>query len=126
VVQAVLVKRIEMGGSWPEVTEGCSTDELPALRTMQRWVAAFSSRAAAWLPAVGAALAEQDSGSPWLEPRGPTEATGQSVVEALLAASLYLLAWAKTRWPQLSGYGVADRFAFLWHWGNNRGLGRLV
>jgi len=44
----------------------------------------------------------------------------------LLAATLYLLAWAKTRWPELAGYDVTDRLAFLWHWGHDRGLGRLV
>lgn len=126
VIQAVLVKRLEVEGSWREVIAGCSDDGLPALRTMQRWVEAFSDRATDWLPAVGAALAGQDSGNPWLEPRGPTEAAGQSVTQALLGATLYLLAWAKTRWPQLADYGVADRLAFLWHWGHSRGLGRLV
>jgi hypothetical protein len=61
-----------------------------------------------------------------LEPRPPTDAVGQSRAATLLATTLYLLAWAKTRWPQLAAYGVADRLAFLWHWGHNHGLGRLV
>ena len=126
VIQAVLVKRLEAEASWSEVVAGCSDEGLPALRTMQRWVVALAGRAATWLLAVASALAQQDSSSPWLEPRGPTEAAGQSAVEVLLAATLYLLAWAKTRWPQLAGYGVGDRLAFLWHWGNGRGLGRLV
>lgn len=125
VVQAVLVARLEMGRQWPEVVASCSQEGTPALRTMQRWVAAVGARGAAWLAAVGAALAAQDQDSPWLQPRGPT-AAGQSVAAALLGASLYLLAWAKTRWPQLAGYGVSDRLAFLGHWGNNRGLRRLV
>ena len=101
---------------------------------MQRWIAAFNERAATWLPDVSQTLAEQDSHSPWLEPRPPTEVGGQSVGPSvapsvgtlLLAATLYLLAWAKTRWPELAGYGLTDRLAFLWHWGHDRGLGRLV
>lgn len=134
VIQAVLSARLELGGHWPEVVAGCSQEGSPALRTMQRWGAAFAERATTWLPAVGEALAGQDSHSPWLEPRPPTEVGGPSVAPSvgpsvgtlLLAATLYLLAWAKTRWPELAGYGVADRLAFLWHWGHDRGLGRLV
>jgi len=129
VIQAVLVKRVEGEASWSEVVAGCSDEGLPALRTMQRWGVAFASRAATWLLAVAGELAQQDSGSPWLEPRGPTgPAAGgmPGAVQELLGATLYLLAWAKTRWPQLVGYGVGDRLAFLWHWGNGRGLGRLV
>ena len=41
-------------------------------------------------------------------------------------ASLHLLAWAKTQWPELVGYGLNDRLRFLGLWGNGRGLGRLV
>lgn len=130
VIQAVLSARLEMARPWPAVVAGCSQAGLPALRTIQRWVAAFAERAATWLPAVGEALAGQDSHSPWLEPRPPTEVGGPSVAPSvgtlLLAAILYLLAWAKTRWPELAGYGVTDRLAFLWHWGHDRGLGRLV
>jgi hypothetical protein len=44
----------------------------------------------------------------------------------LLAAAVYLLAWAKTRWPEVAGSGLAERLAFLWHWGHGRELGRLV
>lgn len=129
VIQAVLSARLELGCRWPEVVAGCSQEGLPALRTMQRWVAAFAERAATWLPAVGEALAGQDSHSPWLEPRPPTEggpSVGPHLGPLLLAATLYLLAWAKTRWPELAGYGLADRLAFLWHWGHDRSLGRLV
>ena len=126
VIQAVLTARLELGCCWPTVVVGCSQAGSPALRTMQRWVAAFAERAATWLPAVGEALVGQDSHSPWLEPRPPTPTAGQSVGALLLAATLYLLAWAKTRWPELAGYGVTDRLAFLWHWGHDRGLGRLV
>ena len=126
VIQAVLVQRWELTGSWSTLVARCSQEGLPALRTMQRWAAAFSERAATWLPAVGEVLAGQDSHSPWLEPRPPTETAGQSVAAALLTATLYLLAWAKTRWPELADYGSADRLAFLWHWGHDRRLGRLV
>jgi hypothetical protein len=126
VIQAVLSLRLEQEGSWSATVARCSQDGLPALRTMQRWVNAFTARAAAWLPAVGEALAGQDSRSPWLEPRPPTETTSQNLAATLLAASLYLLAWAKTRWPELADYGSADRLAFLWHWGHDRRLGRLV
>ena len=134
VIQTVLVQRLEQGGSWSAIVRQCSHEELPALRTMQRWVAAFNERAAVWLPDVSQTIAEQDSYSPWLEPRPPTSVGGPSVGPSvapsmgtlLLTAILYLLAWAKTRWPELAGYGLADRLAFLWHWGHDRGLGRLV
>jgi hypothetical protein len=126
VIGAALVVRIEAGASWPEVVRTCSDDGLPALRTMQRWVGAFGWRATGWLGAVGAELARQDAGSPWLEARGPTGAIGQNVAQALLGATVYLLAWAKSRWPELAHFGVDDRLAFLWPWGSGRGLGRLV
>ncbi len=134
VIQAVLVQRLEQEGSWSAIVRRCSQEGLPAVRTMQRWIAAFNERAATWLPDVSQTLAEQDSHSPWLEPRPPTEVGGPSVAPSagpsvgtlLLAATLYLLAWAKTRWPELAGYGLTDRLAFLWHWGHDRGLGRLV
>jgi hypothetical protein len=126
VIHIVLVQRLEVGGSWPTVVVRCSQEGLPALRTMQRWVAAFAEQTATWLPAVGRTLAEQDSHSPWLEARPPTAAAGQSMGTLLLTATLHLLAWAKTRWPELAGYSLADRLAFLWHWGHGRELGRLV
>jgi hypothetical protein len=53
-------------------------------------------------------------------------AQAANVAAALLAASLHLLAWAKTEWAQLVGYGLNDRLRFLGLWGNGRGLGRLV
>jgi hypothetical protein len=126
VIQTVLTQRFEVEASWSALVVRCSQEGLPALRTMQRWVAAFAGRAATWLPAVGRTLAEQDSHSPWLEARPPTAAAGQSMGTLLLTATLHLLAWAKTRWPELAGYSLADRLAFLWHWGHDRRLGRLV
>jgi hypothetical protein len=126
VIQTVLTRRLEVEVSWSELVVHCTPEGLPALRTMQRWVDAFVQRAAIWLPAVGEVLAGQDSHSPWLDPRPPTEVAGQSAGTLLLTATLYLLAWGKTRWPELAGYGLTDRLAFLWHWGHDRGLGRLV
>jgi hypothetical protein len=126
IIQAVLTQRFEVAASWSELRPRCSQAGTPALRTMQRWAAAFAQQATTWLAAVGAALAGQDNHSPWLEPRPPTETASQSVAAALLTASLYLLAWAKTRWAEVTGYDLADRLAFLWHWGHDRGLGRLV
>ena len=129
VIQGVLVRRLEVEGSWAEVVAGCSQQGVPALRTMQRWVGALADQATDWLLAVLAELAHQDNKSPWLEPRGPT-ALGTSptltAAHSLLLASLDLLAWAKSRWRELAGYGVADRLAFLGHWGHGRRLGRLV
>jgi len=129
VIQEVLVQRLEVEGSWAEVVAGCSDQGLPALRTMQRWVAALADQSPDWLLAVLAELANQDTKSPWLEPRGPTVLgirPSTTAAQSLLLASLDLLAWAKSRWRELAGYGVADRLAFLGHWGNGRGLGRLV
>jgi hypothetical protein len=129
VIQAVLVRRLEAGGSWSEVVAGCSEAGLPAPRTMQRWLRAFSGQATVWLLAVLGELARQESGSRWLEPRGPTAMGPKGVTSAaqsLLLVSLDLLAWAQSRWPALGDYGVADRLAFLSHWGQGRGLGRLV
>lgn len=129
VIEAALVRRLEAGASWSEVVAGCSEQGLPALRTMQRWLGAFNRQAAVWLLAVLAELARQESGSRWLEPRGPTTmgAKGsRGAGQSLLLASLDLLAWAKSRWPELADYGVADRLAFLSHWGHGRGVGRLV
>lgn len=70
-------------------------------------------------------MAQQDSSSSWLDPQGEAPQAA-NLVSALLAASLHLLAWAKTRWPELVGYGLNDRLRFLGLWGNGRGLGRLV
>jgi hypothetical protein len=70
-------------------------------------------------------LAEQDSTSSWLDPQGEA-AQVRNVAEALLAASEHLLAWGKTQWAELEGYGRNERLRFLWLWGANQGLGRLV
>jgi hypothetical protein len=70
-------------------------------------------------------LAQQDSRSSYLDVQGEAPQAA-NVAAALLAASLHLLAWAKTEWVQLVGYGLNDRLRFLGLWGNGRGLGRLV
>jgi hypothetical protein len=70
-------------------------------------------------------LAQQDSRSGWLDPQGEGAQAGNSG-QALLSASLHLLAWAKTEWVELVAYGLADRLRFLGLWGSQRGLGRLV
>jgi hypothetical protein len=70
-------------------------------------------------------LAQQDSRSSYLDVQGEAPQAA-NVAAALLAASLHLLAWAKTEWVQLVEYGLNDRLRFLGLWGNGRGLGRLV
>lgn len=82
-------------------------------------------QAPAWLAAAQATLAEQDPAAPLLDPLGPA-AGPVDPPRALLAAALHLLAWAKTRWTELARHGPDDRLRFLWHWGHDRGLARLV
>ncbi|MBI5818508.1 MAG: hypothetical protein HZA88_05930 [Verrucomicrobia bacterium] len=70
-------------------------------------------------------LAQHDASSPLLDPLGEN-AGPHNAPQALLQAALHLLAWAKTRWPEVIVYGLADRLRFLWHWGAGQGLGRLT
>jgi len=95
------------------------------LRTMQRWCKSFGGQAARWLGAVQTHLARQDSASGWLDPQGEALQAGNAA-QALLAASTHLLAWGKSRWAELAGYGWNDRLRFLGLWGSREGLGRLV
>jgi transposase-like protein len=125
VIQAVMVVRFEDGQSWAAVERTCANQGTPALRTMQRWCRSLTQLATRWLGAVQETLASQDSGSPWLDPQGEAPQAG-SPAQALLAASLHLLAWGQTQWTELAGYGRGDRLGFLWLWGAGRGLGRLV
>jgi hypothetical protein len=129
VIQLVLVGRLEQGYSWGISAEMCSEEGAPALRTMQRWVQAFEEHAPEWLTEVEQELARQDSQSGWLDataaPGSPSEAV-RGGGKALLQASMYLLAWGKTRWQELAGYGLNERLRFLWHWGAGRGLPRLA
>jgi hypothetical protein len=92
---------------------------------MQCWCHSLVEQAPRWLGAIQEALARQDSGSPWLDPQGEAlKATNPGC--ALLQAATHLLAWAKTQWAELVDYGWNDRLRFLWLWGAERGLGRLV
>jgi hypothetical protein len=125
VIQQVLVARFEDHASWHETVRQCAPEGLPGLRTIGRWCQAFAEQAATWLTAVQATLARQDSASPALDPFGPA-AGPRDAPRALLYLTTHVLAWAKTRWPEVAGYGLKDRLRFLWHWGFGRGRGRLV
>ena len=125
VIQAVIEARCGCGRSWAALEAECAEAGAPARRTMQRWCGSYEEQASRWLGAVQATLAQQDSGSPWLDPHGEAlqaEGAGQ----ALLGAGEHLLAWGKTRWAEAGGYGRNDRLRFLWWWSSGRGLGRLV
>jgi hypothetical protein len=124
-IQAGLSARFEGEGSWAEVEASCAKTGMPALRTLQRWCQSFAEQASRWLGAVQQTLAAQDSSSPWLDPHGEAP-RARSPAAALLQGGVHLLAWAKTQWLELAEYGWNDRLRFLWLWGANRGLGRLV
>ena len=125
VIQAVVVARYEDHASWQETARRCAIDDLPAPRTIGRWCRSFAEQAPAWWAAVQTMLAQQDSASPALDPLGSVSGP-QDAPRALLDAAIHLLAWAKTRWPEVVSYGLKDRLRFLWHWGFGRGLVRLV
>ena len=123
VVSGVVVERAEEGASWGELA--AEAQSAPVVRTMQRWWVSLGAQALRWLAGIQAALARQDSGSAWLDPRGEAvRVTGS--VQALLGAAGYLLAWAKSRWVELAPYGWKDRLRFVWLWGSEQGLGRLI
>ena len=124
-IEGVLSARCEKGASWTEIEASCAEAGTPAMRTIQRWCASFAEQAKRWLVVVQKTLAAQDSGSPWLDPHGEALKVG-SPERAMLAASVHLLAWAKVQWQELAAYGWNDRLRFLWLWGAERGLGRLV
>jgi len=125
ILQSVVVGRFETGYSWAETVMWCSEDGVPALRPMQRWCVSFGEHALEWLGVVEKTLSEQDSRSEWLDAQG--EAVGmRSVPQALLRASLHLLAWAKGRWREVQGFVLKDRLRFLWYWGNRQGIPRLA
>jgi hypothetical protein len=125
VVQWVVVTRFEDGASWVRVARRCAVDGAPSARTIRRWCDSFAEHASVWWAAIQQTLAEHDAASPLLDPLGES-AGPRDAPRALLQAALHLLAWAKTRWPELATYGLADRLRFLWHWGAGRGLGRLI
>ncbi len=123
VVSGVVVARAEQGASWGDLQ--AEAQGAPVVRTMQRWWQALGSQAGRWLGMIQAFLAQQDSPSPWLDPHGEA-AQALSTLQALLGASGHLLAWAKSRWAALASYGWEDRLRFVWLWGSEQGLGRLV
>ena len=69
-IQEILSTRFEAARSWVEVEAGCTNQGIPDLRTMQRWCRSFIQQARGWLAAVQATLAQQESGSAWLDPHG--------------------------------------------------------
>jgi hypothetical protein len=125
VIQFVVITRYEDAASWTRVAQHCAADGAPSSRTIHRWCDSLADHASVWWAAVQQTLAQQDAASPLLDPLGKS-AGPRDAPRALLQAALHLLAWAKTQWPALADYGLADRFRFLWHWGAERGLGRLV
>lgn len=125
VIQAVVVARFEDGASWAQVSQRCAVEGYPSPRAVRRWCVSFAACAPGWWAAVQETLARQDAGSPALDPLGEN-AGPRDAPRALLQAALALLAWAKTQWPDVVSYGLADRLRFLWHWGAGQGLGRLV
>jgi hypothetical protein len=124
-IHEALSARYERGQSWAEIKAACTKQGTPAVRTMQRWCKSFAEQAPGWLGPVQETLAAQDSGSAWLDPHGEAPQAANPA-QALLRASIHLLAWAKTQWAELAEYGWNDRLRFLGLWGANRGLGRLV
>jgi hypothetical protein len=125
VIQSAVVARFEDGASWTQVSHRCAVDGLPYPRTIYRWCVSFAAHAPVWWAAVQRTLAQQDASSPVLDPLGE-QAGPRAAPRALLQATIHLLAWAKTRWPEVVAYGLDDRLRFLWHWGAAHGLGRLI
>jgi hypothetical protein len=125
VIYQVVMARFEVGASWGQIRQSCTEQDAPSDRSLKRWCTSFAEQAARWWAAVQAVLAQQDAGSPGLDPLGEA-ASNQDAARALLQAAIHLLAWAKSRWPELADYGLNDRLRFLWHWGYEQGLGRLI
>lgn len=123
VISEVVVARGEEDRSWGDLA--AEADGAPVVRTMQRWWQSLGAQAGRWLVAIEIVLAQQDSGSGWLDPHGEA-ARAPTAVQALLAASEHVLAWGKSRWDALAPYGWKDRLRFVWLWGHGQGLGRLI
>jgi len=129
VVRQVVTARFEDNASWRQIeqqgTAEVDEDCVPSQRTIRRWCRSLDEQAPRWLAAVQRVLADHDVTLPLLDPLGEATVAPTSA-GALLHGSTQLLAWAKTEWDNLSGYGRDDRLRFLWHWGHAQGLGRLV
>ena len=135
VIRQVVTARFEDSASWRQIEQQGTTeaddDCVPSERTIRRWCRSFVEQAPRWLAAVQQTLAQHDTTLPLLDPLG--EATvARTSAGALLDGATQLLAWAKTEWANVAGYGRDDRLRFLWHWrsvsdwGHARGLGRLI
>jgi hypothetical protein len=125
VIEQVVRARFEIGASWRQLRQSCTQQAAPSDRSIKRWCSSFAEQAARWWAAVQGELAQHDSGSPALNPLG--EAVNiQDAPRALLQVALHLLAWGKTQWAELAEYGLNDRLRFLWQWGYEQGLGRLI
>ena len=125
VIQQVVVARYEGENSWTQIVRRCTSDGVPCTRTLGRWCRSFAAQAGRWWVAVQRTLACHDAGSPSLDPLGEA-ASIQAAPRALLQAAIHLLAWGKTQWAELADYGLNDRLRFLWQWGYEQGLGRLI
>jgi transposase-like protein len=125
IIQAVVIARYEEASVWRQVAERCAPQGAPSLRTVKRWCQSFAAQASTWLSEIEQTLAQHDPATSLLDANGQN-AGPVDLPCALLAGSLHLLAWAKTRWTELTDYGLTDRLRFLWHWGHARGLNRLV
>jgi len=125
----VVTARFEDDASWGQIEQQGTTeaddDCVPSERTIRRWCHSLDEQAPRWLGAVQRVLADHDVTLPLLDPLGEATVAPTSA-GALLHGSTQLLAWAKTEWDNLSGYGRDDRLRFLWQWGHAQGLGRLV
>ncbi len=129
VIQTAVVSRYEQQRSWSQVGADTAVQGAPSRRTLGRWCQSFALHAPAWLSAVLAWLARQDSASPALDPLGES-ARAATTAQALLVAALHLLAWAQAHWPALAALGatlgLSARLGVMWQWGHTQGLPRLV
>jgi hypothetical protein len=129
IIQAVVVARFEDHASWAHLGAQVALAGVPSPRSIRRWCVAFAVQAPNWLAAVEQTLATHDPSGPLLTPLGrgiKTGAAPASLPGLLLAASRYLLVWAQTHLAQARAYGSNDRLRFLWLWGHERGLARLI
>jgi hypothetical protein len=129
VIQAVVIARFEEQTSWAKLSAPIAPTGAPSRRSMRRWCKSFAAQAPAWLAAVEQTLATHAPSVPMLTPLGSGVKTGAAVTSLpglLLTASRYLLAWAQTHLAQARAYGSNDRLRFLWLWGHERGLARLI
>ena len=129
VIQTVVIARFEDHASWAQLETPVAIAGAPSQRSMRRWCRSFAAHASAWLAEVEQTLATRAPSVPLLTPLGggiKTSAAATPIPGVLLAASRYLLAWAQVHLAQAHAYGSNDRLRFLWLWGHERGLARLI